>query len=454
MEPSSPLNILMSSSQVRIGRCLVLPQRSGIHSQVLASGVGLGICERLIDDFLRIKPLSSHLTIIFTTRSATKASDTLDALRMHLSYYGQSAHSFVSRIHFRPENVDLTNLLSIRALSQRLLHAGIPKLDAIILNAGMGAFTGIDWPVLARQLTMDLVQAVTWPAFKLCGIGYVTKPQLPPGSAGEKIPEPPLGEVFCANVFGHYMLVHGLTPLLWSGSDQSPGRIIWVSSIESSASHFESNDLQGLTSQAVYTHTKRLTDLLALTATDQPATAKAVDAFLKPGKPVDSSVATSTKPKILVTHPGVCATAIMPAGPLQYFGTMLAMYMARLIGSPWHPTTAYSGAHAPVWLALAPYGEIEAKQFLGSSGSVKWGSATDRLGNEYVQKTDIDGWGIDGSGKPIDWWNPGGWGRARGARDATREDVEAFVEQGGKVWREMEALRVQWEGTLDEHEKK
>jgi hypothetical protein len=42
----------------------------------------------------------------------------------------------------------------------------------------------------------------------------------------------------------------------------------------------------------------------------------------------------------------------------------------------------------------------------------------------------------------------------RGAKDANREDVETFVEEGAKVWREMEQLRKEWEERLDEHEKK
>ena len=65
----------------------------------------------------------------------------------------------------------------------------------------------------------------------------------------------------------------------------------------------------------------------------------------------------------------------------------------------------------------------------------KWSSATDRWGSTRAEKTDVQGWGLDGSGAPIDWWAKSGLGRMRGAKDATREDVESFVEEGARVWR-------------------
>ena len=41
-------------------------------------------------------------------------------------------------------------------------------------------------------------------------------------------------------------------------------------------------------------------------------------------------------------------------------------------------------------------------------------------------------------------------GRAKGARDATKEDVESFVGQGAEVWRVMEEMRLEWEQRLEE----
>ncbi len=133
---------------------------------------------------------------------------------------------------------------------------------------------------------------------------------------------------------------------------------------------------------------------------------------------------------------------------------ILAFYIARLIGSPWHTVSAYIGATAPVWLALADADEIAERE---KAGPAKWGSAVTRLGRESVQRTDVPGWGLTGDGGEVVWWQIGrgwlgGWGRKRGAKDATREDVERFVEDGALVWRELERLRREWEEKIERFE--
>jgi 3-keto steroid reductase len=420
--------------------------------------LGLGICRRLIDEYIRVKPLTAHLTLIFTTRDAEKGSATLDVLQKQLSTYGTSfvAKRFTRRIHLQPETVELTDLLSVRALYRRLLLSNIPKLDAIILNAGIGGWSGIDWPKAIYQVLTDLVQGVTWPEFKLSPVGRLTKSQLAPPGVARDASEPPLGVVFCANVFGHYMLAHGLMPLLRFCDPQTPGRIIWISSVEVSGRDFNPDDLQGLASENAYGHSKRLTDLMALTAEGQPATAKMVDSYCdtEHTKGANGPITVSSKPLIYVAHPGICATSIVPLMLPLYWAMLLAMYIARWIGSPWHTITVEAAACAPVWLALGPENDQEGNASDKDRHGVKWGSATDRWGSVRVAKTDVEGWGLDGSGMPVDWWAKGGRGRMRGAKDANREDVETFVEEGAKVWREMEQLRKEWEERLDEHEKK
>lgn len=134
---------------------------------------------------------------------------------------------------------------------------------------------------------------------------------------------------------------------------------------------------------------------------------------------------------------------------------LLPFYSARLIGSPWHTVFAYVGATAPVWLALATPEEIAERE---KPGAAKWGSAVTRSGEESVRRTDVPGWGVSGDGEVVEWWQVGsgwlgGWGRKRGAKDATREDVEAFVEGGALVWGELERLRVEWEGRIEKNER-
>jgi 3-keto steroid reductase len=418
----------------------------------------LGICYQLIYEFIRQKPLTADLTLIFTTRDATKGDATLDALEKHLATYGTSfiAKRFTQRIHLRPENVELTDLVSVRALCRRLLQSDIPKLDAIVLNAGVGGWSGINWSKAVLQILTDLISGVTWPEFKISPVGRLTKPQIAPLDGDRHASEPPLGEVFCANVFGHYMLAHGLMPLLRSCNAQSPGKIIWISSIEVSGKCFNPDDLQGLTSDDAYGQSKRLTDLMALTAADQPATAKMVESFYQTEhkQGANGPITALSKPSVYVAHPGICATSIVPLLLPLYWAMLLVLYFARWAGSPWHPIDVEAGACAPVWLVLGPEGEAQGKGADKEHYRVKWGSATDRWGTPRPEKTEVEGWGLDGSGAPIDWWGKGSWGRLRGAKDATRGDVENFVEEGARVWREMEQLRLEWEARLDEHEKR
>lgn len=116
--------------------------------------------------------------------------------------------------------------------------------------------------------------------------------------------------------------------------------------------------------------------------------------------------------------------------------------------------SAYTGAVAPVWLALADTREIADREKVGAA---KWGSAVSRLGRESVERTDVPGWGICGDGGVVEWWYKGwrflgGGGRKRGGKDAKKEDVERFVEEGALVWRELERLRIEWEGRIKEFE--
>ncbi|ETN37740.1 uncharacterized protein HMPREF1541_07363 [Cyphellophora europaea CBS 101466] len=421
------------------------------------SGLGLGICTRLIDDFLRTKQASDTLTLLFTTRSTRKGSDTLKILRSHVDSIALSSSN---RIHLRSEIVELTSLLSVRGLAQRLIASDVPQLDAVILNAGIGGWTGLDWPLAIGTVLVDLRRATTWPTFKLGAVGVVAKPQLPPVD-GEKLDEPPLGEVFCANVFGHYMLAHWLMPLLWTCPSSSPAKIVWVSSIEASARHYNPADHQGLRSNAAYEHSKRLTDYLALTQ-GQSKTRTSLSSYLHceavEGAPKRPQI---SRPTIHTTQPGILTTTIIDLYWIVHQAYLLAIFIARWLGSPWATVNPYPAAISAVWLALVSRSELELKEKTGGGKAIKWGSAIDRLARSRVESTDVEGWGFNGSGKAFadtwwggpSWWRGGHIGRPQDAKDATLEDVEAFIDEGAKVWAKMEQLRQDWEQRLLAHDK-
>jgi len=417
------------------------------------SGLGLGIGCRLIDDFLATQPASESLTIIFTTRSSRKSDETLATLEAHLARH--KLNEVRQRIHFQPENVELTSLLSVRALARRLLASDLPYIDAVILNAGIGGWIGLDWPLAIWTFVTSIRQSTTWPKFKLGAVGLVAKPQFPADVGALSCEQPLLGELFCANVFGHYMLLHWLMPLLRACRPESPGKIIWMSSIEAVARHYNPADHQGLETDAAYEHTKRMTDYLALTSRNQPATARLVEEFCTPSRDMETHnprPLTST-PAIGVVHPGICTTTIISLYWIVHQAYRLAIYMARWCGSPWANVTSYIGSLSAVWLALISAQDLEAEEAKEGGGPCKWGTAVDRRGRASVRRTDVEGWGINGTGEPFGdkWWG-GTVGRKSGSKDATKEDVQQFVAEGAEVWRKMEALRKDWEARIREYE--
>ncbi|KAF3388513.1 3-keto-steroid reductase [Penicillium rolfsii] len=417
------------------------------------SGLGFSICCRLADEFLSSHHYDDSLTIIFTTRSARKAADTRRRLEAHVQQSATSTSSNAARVKFVSESVDLNNLLSTRTLSRRLLQT-IPKLDAIILNAGIGGWHGVHWPRAVWGVLTDLVYEVTWPTFKLAHVGVLTDRQT------ENEEEPALGNIFCANVFGHYMLSHNLVPLLKKAqSPNGPGRVIWVSSMEGNINFFNINDIQGLQTKAPYESTKALTDLLALTS-DLPSTRPwAVDSFLRSDNETeDNNTSTAeTTPTMYLSHPGICATAIMPLPFGLAYLMIAAFWLARMLGSPWHPISTYLGAWSPVFLALSSQGALDAAESpyrQAGGGRVKWGSTATRLSVAGVGSTELEGWGHGGvvGGPILDADRKRR--RKRGMKDLTREEKEKLEELGRQCWKQMEELRIKWDAILDVAEKK
>ncbi|KAK5949279.1 3-keto-steroid reductase [Knufia fluminis] len=418
-------------------------------------GLGLGICLRLIDDFLKSRNATDTLNIIYTTRSTRKGTDTLKTLQAHLHRYHPSSQH--NRATFQAENVELTKLLSVRDLARKLNSSELPQLDAIICNAGIGGWVGLDWFTAIPAILLDIRNNTVWPTFKLGTIGALTKPQLPEGSLAD--PEPPLGEVFCANLFGHYMLVHWLMPLLRACDDGTPGKIIWVSSLEPQSHHFNRDDLQGLRTDAPYEHGKRLTDILALTST-RSATEKAVASFTSV-EGTKSEQAARSVPRQHVYHPGVVVTSVISLYWILQQAYLLGIYLARWVGSPWSNVEPYTAAHGATWLALASEEEIQQAEAdahpaaAAKACKVKWGTTVNRAGRSTVRPTEVDKWGITGSGESFasTWWGgSSGLGRKPGAVEAKAEDVEEFVALGAEVWEEMEELRRDWERRIEESE--
>lgn len=344
----------------------------------------------------------------------------------------------------------------------------IPRIDTIILSAGMGGWTGIAWLKATKDVLLHPVDAVTWPEYKLSDMGAVAKSQLSSRSSKstdeivqpllhdqEKPDEPPLGEVFCANIFGHYILAHELMPLLSrpaSPSSKRGGKILWISSIEALDGVLDVDDIQGLKNPNAYEGTKRLTDLLSITA-ELPSVKKIAAPYFDSAQTVAASKSdnkvlkeSTVRPIIEVTHPGIFASEILPLNFFLVVCYKLCFFIARWLGSPWHPIDPYKAAVAPVWLTLTDGEKLQKIEGEGLKKS-KWGSATDTSGNERVMRTEVPGWGWDGIvGTVIEGERK--IGRHKTAVELTKEAKEEFEILGGQCWTKMEELRKEWEDIL------
>lgn len=431
---------------------------------------------------MNTRPNDQTLLVIPTTRSASKSEATLADLSQYVVNHAHVAEqktpgvgkTLEARVRFHPEIMDLCSLRSVRAAARRLCgESGLKHVDCLVLNAGLGGWTGVNWPLAIWGVLTDLIHQVTYPPFKISETGLVVRAQLPE-AASEKwanaSEEPKLGSVFCGNVFGHYVLAHELMPLLNSACQAQAARIIWVSSLESYASALHvTTDFQGIDNKLSYESSKRLTDVLALTS-HLPSTSPWTSAFLsQPSGPAPAvnQRDNAKRPRLFTTHPGVCATSILPIPHILTYAMIGVFYFARWLGSIWHTVTPYKGATAAVWLALVSEGVLDTcelphpqdyppgnplnatpEQVATILRPAKWGSATDAEGRERVEATEVEGWGWDGRPKSKSVRRQRG--RMRGAVDLTEESRQDFDELGRTCWAEMERLRVEWTKRLDQ----
>ena len=249
--------------------------------------------------------------------------------------------------------------------------------------------------------------------------------------------------MFTSNVFGHYILVHQLCPLLASASTaQRSGRVIWISSIEGYASTFALGDMQGMAAESAYKSSKRLTDILVLTSS-RPSTRQYVSDFKGDGsnksKIYGDVQSEECRPNMYLAHPGICATSFVPLPLVLHYLMVLVFYLGRWLGSPWHTVSSYKGAAAPVWLALAPQKELNK---LEADGKSKWGSCVSGWGEESVMRTEVEGWGVRGQVEALEGHELRG--RRRGVQYMRKEELGKFEELGRECWQQMEGLRREW----------
>ncbi|KAM5203344.1 3-keto-steroid reductase/17-beta-hydroxysteroid dehydrogenase 7 isoform 4-T6 [Hipposideros larvatus] len=176
----------------------------------------------------------------------------------------------------------------------------------------------------------------------------------------DKVTADGLQEVFATNVFGHFILIQELEPLL--GHSDSPSRLIWTSSRNARKSNFSLEDFQHSRGQEPYSSSKYALDLLSVALNRN---------FSQRG--LYSSVAC---PGTMLTN---LTYGILP--PFLWTLMMPIIWLLRFFANAF-TLTPYNGAEALVWLF---HQKPESLNPLS-----KYLSATTGLGSSYVTTQKVD----------------------------------------------------------------
>ncbi|KAH7916119.1 NAD(P)-binding protein [Hygrophoropsis aurantiaca] len=361
------------------------------------SGVGFGICHRLLLQLSSKSPRDAHpqydfhnkeknfeeldtsydgLTLILACRSKQRAEvakeklyklvdDHIARLRTSPQYDGH-ADTFRSNLTIAVHTVDLSHIQSVFRFADEV-STKYPYISHLICNAGVASFAKINWLEATKQLITDWIGAVTAPLF------YVQ-------TVGERSADG-LGWVWQCNVFGHYVLFKALEPHLAKYKISTGARVIWMSSHEANSKFYDPNDWQLVQSEHSYECSKYQMDMLSLHLDRQ-----ALQDHTNSGPIV----------RHITVLPGVAGTNIASAllGQLSSLGMFIAFYIARWMGSPYHLITAFKASISAVHLCLVPIIFLPIVTALTTSNTkdaatlaevgVRYVSQSDRLGRERV----------------------------------------------------------------------
>ncbi|KAG8944966.1 hypothetical protein FRC04_001318 [Tulasnella sp. 424] len=360
------------------------------------SGVGLGICQRLITQLATRVPSDSYpqiglkskaprlsiepaegLTLILACRNPQRAEearkklwsflDTFIAQQIRDGLYDGYAETFKKGLKIEFVQCDLSRSDKVFAFCDEIKRK-YPYVSHLVLNAGLMAYKEIDWAIVVKQLVTDFHGLVSAPQFKVQHVGETS--------------EEGFGYVWMCNVFGHYIMAKELDQLLRK-SPTLPGRVIWESSSEAMPQAFDIDDWQLLKTDQSYEGSKYQVDVVATLANSNVLYDE--DGYSRPLDIVDE-----TRPRHFVVGPAVTASELFTAkmvGAIFWTYLMYAVfYIARLAGSQLHPIQPVKGAISATYAMLAPLWALP-----DPSDPAKIGSRATFAGNPYVELEQVRG---------------------------------------------------------------
>ncbi|KAM9689404.1 3-keto-steroid reductase/17-beta-hydroxysteroid dehydrogenase 7-like [Trichechus inunguis] len=294
------------------------------------SGIGLALCKRLLAE-------DEELHLCLACRNMGKA----EAVQADLLASHPKAQVTIVQ-------VDVSNLQSVFQASKELKQR-FQRLDYVYLNAGI---------ILNPRLKIKEFLSGLF-SRKMIHIFSTAEGLL---TQDDNITADGLQEVFETNVFGHFILIQELEPLLCH--PDRPSRLIWTSSCSALKSNFSLEDFQHSKGQEPYSSSKYATDLLSVALNRNFNQRGLYSSVVCPG-------AVMTNLTYGILPPFIWMLLVPVILLLRFFVNSFTM-------------TPYNGAEVLLWLFQQKPESL--------NPLTKYHSATTGLGKNYInpQKMDVD----------------------------------------------------------------
>ncbi|XP_019752287.1 3-keto-steroid reductase-like isoform X1 [Hippocampus comes] len=297
------------------------------------SGIGLALCERLLGS-----QDAEGLHLCLACRNMRRAHAARSALL--------GAHPAAQVTLLQMDTSSISSVLS----AARELQLRFNRLDYVYLNAGIMPNPQFDLKAFFRGLFSSSV--ITMFA---TGEGILTQK--------DGVTPDGLQEVFATNLFGHFLLVRELEPLICQPGQTS--QLIWTSSSNARRSAFSVEDVQHRKGSEPYSSSKYASDLLSLAINTRYNKLGLYSSVICPG-----FVMTNLTYGILPSFPAFLWTLLMPL-----------LWLIRVFTNTF-TLTPYNGAEALVWLFNQKPERLDPR--------AKYHSLTSVLGHSYTQPRQMD----------------------------------------------------------------
>ncbi|XP_032421176.1 3-keto-steroid reductase-like [Xiphophorus hellerii] len=292
------------------------------------SGIGLALCDRLLSE-------DGRLRLCLACRNMKRAEAARAAL---LACHGDAR---VDLLH-----LDVGSARSVLSAAEEL-KARYRRVDFLYLNAGIMPNPTVDIRAFFKGLFSRNVINMFATAE-----GLLTQQ--------DQLNSDGLQEVFATNLFGHFLLIRELEPLLCQPGHTS--RLVWTSSSNARRSAFSIQDIQHRRGKEPYSSSKYASDMLSMALNKHKNQQGLFSSVICPGL-----VMTNLTYGIL---PSFFWTLIMPI-----------MWLIRIFTNTF-TLTPYNGAEALHWLFVQKPESLDPR--------AKYQSLTSGLGTNYTEPRRMD----------------------------------------------------------------